>query len=354
MATVGTYTIADLMAIKFQSVKAFGLNTIQEVVARELALHNELVTDMVSSLCEVTTDAQRIYGTSLDGTMVKVDEFGRAPSAKQDFGDTVGFPLERFQYALGWTQDWFEKKTPADLAMAIRNAEMAHKRELVAQIKKALFFSSNYTIRDYLVDYVALGVKRLANADGGKIPNGPYGVTFDGSTHTHYLAAASLDATALRSLISTIMEHGYGADLKVAFNYADEATVRAVTGFIPYLDGRIITPASTRDVLNQSLNTQDIYDRAIGIFEGAEIIIKPWVPQGYAFASAYGEAGKPLCFRQQGATTLQGLRIPATYEAFPLHAEYMQAEFGVGVWTRTNGACLRFTNASYADPTINS
>lgn len=354
MATVGTYTIADLMAIKFQSVKAFGLNTIAEVVTRELALHNELVTDMVSSLCEVTTDAQRIYGTSLDGTMVKVDEFGRAPSAKQDFGDTVGFPLERFQYALGWTQDWFEKKTPADLALAIRNAEMAHKRELVSQIKKAVFFSANYSIRDYLVDYVSLGVKRLVNADGAKIPNGPYGITFDGSTHTHYLASATLDAAALRGLIATIMEHGYGADLKVAFNYADESTVRAVTGFIPYLDGRIITPASTRDVLNQSLNMQDIYDRAIGIFEGAEIIIKPWVPQGYAFASAYGEAGKPLCFRQQSSTTLQGLRIPATYEAFPLHAEYMQAEFGVGVWTRTNGACLRFTNASYADPTINA
>ena len=352
MATVGNYTIADLMAIKFQSLKAFGLNTISEVVQRELDLHNSLVNDMVGGLCEVTSDGQRIYGTSLDGTMTKVDEFGRAPTVKMDFGDTVGFPFERMQYAIGWTADWFEKKTPADLAVVVRNAEMAHKREIISAIKKALFFSANYAFRDYLVDYVTVNVKRLVNADSAKIPNGPYGVAFDGASHTHYLGAASLDATALRGVINTVMEHGFGHDLKVAFNYADEAAIRAVTGFIPYLDARIVTPATTRDVPGEKLNISDVYDRPIGLFEGAEIMIKPWVPAFYAFASAYGENSKPLCFRQSNTDGLQGLRIPATYEAFPIHAEYMQAEFGVGVWTRTNGACLKFNNATYSDPTI--
>lgn len=352
MATVGTYTIADLLAVKFQSLKAFGLNTIAEVVQRELALHNDLVNEMVGGLCEVTSDAQRIYGTSLDGTMVKVDEFGRAPTVKQDFGDTVGFPLERLMYAIGWTADWFEKKTPADLALVIRNSEMAHKREIISQIKKSLFLSSNYSIRDYLVDYITLSVKRLANADSAKIPNGPYGITFDGSTHTHYTGAASLTATNLRALIANVMEHGYGSDLKVCFNFADEATIRAITGFTAYVDSRIISPKTTADTPGVRLSYDNIYDRAIGLFEGAEIVIKPWVPAFYAFCSAFGEAAKPLCFRQQTSAALQGLRIPATFEAFPLHAEYMQAEFGVGVWTRTNGAVLYFNNAAYADPTI--
>lgn len=352
MATVGTYTIADLLAIKFQSLKAFGLNTVSEVVAKELTLHNELITGMVGGLCEVTTDAQRIYGTSLDGTMTKVDEFGRSPTMKQDFGDTVGFPLERLMYAIGWTADWFEKKTPADLALVVQNAEMAHKREVVAQIKKALFLSANYSIRDYLVDYVTMNVKRLANADSAKIPNGPYGIAFDGTTHTHYSGSATLDATALRTLIANVTEHGYGNDLRVCFNFADEATIRAVVGFTPYVDARIVTPASTRDVAGVRLSYNDIYDRPIGLFEGAEIWIKPWVPATYAFASAFGEPAKPLCFRQQNATALQGLRIPVIFEAFPLHAEYMTAEFGVGVWTRTNGAVLKFNNATYTDPVI--
>jgi hypothetical protein len=30
----------------------------------------------------------------------------------------------------------------------------------------------------------------------------------------------------------------------------------------------------------------------------------------------------------------------------------MEAEFGVGVWTRTNGAMLYFGGTSYTDPTI--
>lgn len=347
MAT-GTHSIKDLLAIKFQSVKAYGMDTIQEVVQNELAMHNELTTEMVSSLCEITTDGQRIYGTSVEGSMVKVDEYGRAPTQKQDLGDTVGFPLERYQFAIGWTEDWMEKRSPADLATAVIGAEQAHKRAIIDAIKFALFRSANYSFRDYLVDYVSLSVKRLVNADGAKIPNGPYGIAFDGSTHTHYLANATLTVAALQGAIRTVQEHGHGNGVAVAINFADEASFRGLTGFTAYLDPRLIAGTSTSSA-RSTLDLINIYDRPIGIFEGAEIWVKPWVPANYCFTWATGD-GKPLAFRQQNTTTLQGLRIPAMFSAFPLVAEYMQAEFGVGVWNRTNGAVLRFNNASYADP----
>ncbi len=61
---------------------------------------------------------------------------------------------------------------------------------------------------------------------------------------------------------------------------------------------------------------------------------------------------KPLAFRQREAASLQGLRIAAQLDTHPLYAQYMEAEFGVGVWTRTNGAVLYFGGASYTDPTI--
>lgn len=346
---VGSYSIADLKEIKFQSVKEFGLDTIAQVIQSELAMHNELMNEMVTSLCEITTDALRIYGTSADGTMSEVDEFGRAPTQKQDFGDTVGFPLRRFQAAVGWNADWFEMKTPADLANALVAVEVGHKKAVVDAIKKGLFRSANYTMRDFLVDYVNVNVKRLVNADSAPIPNGPYGITFDGSTHTHYLANGTLTTAAVDSAISTVMEHGHGEGMSIAINYANAAAFTALSGFVAYLDPRLIPSAN---VVNASdrLDMQNIYDRALGLYNGAEVIVKPWVPANYCFVWARTSALKPLAFRQRNATALQGLRIPATTELFPLYAEYMQAEFGVGVWNRTNGAVLRFNNASYADP----
>ena len=349
---VGTYDIQSLLAIKFQSVKAFGLNTIQKVLENDLAQHNAMMLDMVSSLCEVGTDAQRIYGTSTNGQLTEVDEFGRAPTQRVDVGDTVGFPLRRFQYAVGWTADWFEKKTPADMAKSVLDAQAAHKKQVVLDIKKALFKSANYTFRDYLVDYVNLSVKRLVNADGAAIPSGPYGLTFDGSTHTHYLASATNDAAFFKAGITTALEHGHGAGLKLAFNYADESVIRGVSGFTDYIDPRIVRPALTEDVANKGLDMVDLYDRPIGLFNAAEVWIKPWIPAGYAFLWASESPDKPLFFRQQDAQALRGLRVPATYEAFPLHAEYMQVEYGVGVWTRTNGVAMRLGNGTWADPTL--
>lgn len=350
---VGIYDIQSLLAIKFQSVKAFGLNTIQDVIQRDLEMHNQLVTDMVGSLCETTTDAQRTYGTSSQNSMQEVDEYGRANTVRMDVGDTVGFPLRRYQYALGWTADWFSKKTPGDMAQIVVDSEAAHKREIVTQIKRAIFLSSNYTFRDHLVDYVSLNVKRFVNADSARIPNGPYGLTFDGSTHTHYLGATSLSTTLMDAAILSLLEHGLGGNVKVAFNYANEAAVRGLTGFTPYLDQRIVTPASSRDVTNSTLNVTSLYDRAIGLYGAAEVVIKPWVPAGYFFMWDDNPSAKPLAFRQQEATDLQGLRIPATFDAFPLHAEYMQAEFGIGVWNRTNGVVGKFTasGSTYEDPT---
>jgi hypothetical protein len=62
------------------------------------------------------------------------------------------------------------------------------------------------------------------------------------------------------------------------------------------------------------------------------------------------DTNKPLAYRQRDSTSMQGLAIVAENSSFPLHSQMMQVEFGVGVWTRTNGAILQFNNASYSNP----
>ena len=347
----GTHDISTLLATRFQSAVAYGLDTIEQVLAADIAAHNAIVQEMVSDICEVTTDRQRRYGTSVDGDMVEVDEYGRAPTQVAKPGATVGFPLRMFQFAIGWNEKWLQLHTPADMATAVQNAEKAHLRAIQRDIKRAIFASANYTFNDFLVDKVDLAVKRFVNADSAAIPDGPNGETFDGSTHTHYAALASLTAAGLKANINNVIEHGFGGAVRVAINKADETTVRALSGFVAYPDPRIVY--RNTDTPGQTLDISRLDNRAIGIFEGAEVWVKPWALQYYTFAWDAASPNKPLAFRQRDAATLQGMRIAATLSTFPLYAQYMEAEWGIGVWTRTNGACLYFNNGTWADPTIN-
>jgi len=348
--TTGTHDISTLLATRYQSAADFGQDKIAAVLAADVAAHNAIMMEMVSDICEVTTDRQRRYGTSISGEMVEVDEYGRAQTQVAKPGATVGFPLRLNQFAIGWTEKWMQTHTPADMAIATQNAQKAHMRAVVRDIKRALYGATNYTFYDHLVDNVELAVKRLVNADSANIPDGPNGETFDGSTHTHYNANATLTAAALQANVDDVIEHGHGSMVRLAIARADETAVRALSGFTAYPDPRIIYRAT--DTPGQTVDISRLDNRAIGIFNGAEVWVKPWAIANYHFAWDAGATDKPLAFRQRESAALQGLRIAATLNTYPLVAQYMEVEYGIGVWTRTNGAILYSASGTWADPTI--
>lgn len=346
---IGISDIGSLLAARFTSVADFGLENITPILDRELQAHNQMMLDMITSLCFMTTDRQRLYGAGQGGSMVEVDEYGASPTQRGRGGSTVGFPLRKFQYNVGWTKVWFQRHTPADLAEVVIAAEKAHRQVVVRTIKRAIYTSANTTYIDHLVDNVSLAVKAFVNADSADIPTGPNGEAFVGATHTHYDGEASLTAAFLTALINNVVEHGHGGMVKVAISRTDEAAVRALTGFTAYSDPRLIYVATDSTAQKQDLSRLD--NRAIGIFGAAEVWVKPWAIANYIFA--YDEAGpNPLAFRQDKSTSMQGLQIAAELDSYPLHAQFMESDFGVGVWERTNGAVLYFANATYADPTI--
>lgn len=352
----GTHDVQSLIAARLSAVPDFStqnLGRVQELVNAELAAHNRVMVEMVGELCDVSPERQAIYGSAASGSMVQTDEFGRAPTQKQAPGETVGFPLHRFQYPVGWTDVWFDIHKPVDMAVAIAGAEQAHRKRVAWDIKNALFQSANYSHTDYLVDNVLVGgtngIKRLLNADSTSIPVGPNGETFDGTTHTHYVGEASYTAAFLSTEIQNVAEHGHTNDMRVYINRAQEAATRAFTGFVAYVEARIVNQTAAQVAQGRVLDVNAPLDnRAIGLFEGAEVWIKPWVPANYVFI--WDAAGpKPLRFRQRAETTLQGLRLKAVNRAFPLEAEFFLAEYGISVWNRTNGSVLYIANATYAD-----
>lgn len=350
--TIGTYTLADLLEVRFSSVNDFGMTTIEQVLREDLAAHNAIVNEMLAGMAAFTTDTQDIYGTGSGGEMIEVDEFGRSETQKPSLGSTTAYPLRLFQYAAGWTRKYMQQATPADLAQRQLDAEKAHLKAIRRDIKRALFGATNYTFNDFLINNVALAVKRLVNADSAAIPDAPDGSTFTASTHTHYNGSAALDTAAVDAGLADLIEHGHGARVMIALHHSNAAAFAALTGFVAAIPAYVQTPAYNVTVPSARTDLGDQYNRLLGYYGAAEVWVKPWAIANYLFIWDAGAAGKPLKFRQRAGNTLQGLQLAANLETYPLYAEYFEAEFGVAVWTRTNGVAVYFANATYASPTI--
>jgi hypothetical protein len=348
---VGTHDLQYLLTVTNQSVAQFGADAVLEVVRNELATHNELLQQTVGDFMEVTTDRQRPTGQGQSGSMYEVDEYGRAPTQRDVGSGSLALPLRRFQFAVGWTDMWFETKTPADLALQLQNSQKAHIRRVMYEIKRGIYFTGNYTFRDFLVDQVDLPVKRLANADGMYIQEGPNTEVFDPATHTHYDASATLTDAALVGIVNDVAEHGWTQSLRLYINTANEAAVRALPSFSAYPDPRISLGVNVNRLESPTLNISRMDNRPIGIFGLAEVWVKPWALPNYYLAIDVAGA-KPFGFRQRTQTTLQGLRLDGSLRAFPLNTDHLTAEFGIGVLQRTKAAILYVGGGSYVDPTL--
>ncbi len=355
----GTHTIADLLANTFASttVVEFGLENLQTAIQNDLEMHNRQMLDMIRSLAEVSTERSTVYGSNVEGEAHKKDEFTRGPTQKVTQGSKVEFPLDAYQYAVGWTADYLRRATVQDMARKTIAARQAHMRQVKRDIKEALFGATNYTSKDRFLDSLDLAVKRLVNADSAAIPNGPNGEVFDSSTHTHYdgidwsSANAAQRKAALEALVQDVIEHGHGADVRILINRAQEADIRALADFEPLLVPNII-PGNANDRAQGVLDITKADDRLIGYYEGFAVWTKPWVPANYILALSFGDPRKPLRFRQSTIVQEQGLFIAGEIVTHPLQARYMEFFHGFGVLNRTNGAILYLGNATYAAPTF--
>jgi hypothetical protein len=351
-ANTGLYSLDQLLAVINQSAAAFGVDRVQASLDADLASHNRIVReDLLPELCDTTADRQRVSGISTATEMMEVDQLGRAPTQVEPTPGSLGFPLRLFQRNTGWTDKYRQLATPADFAREQIGREVAHLRSIRKAIQRAFFLSANYTFPDRLVDKVTLNVKRLANADGFTIPNGPNGETFNAATHSHYLAEAALSASGLLSAVNTVVEHEVAGPIRIGISATDEAAVRALAGFTATADPRLLL-ATNANQADRRLDITRLNDRLIGYFGAAEVWVKPWAVANYAVVYDAGPGAKPLAFRQRSQETLQGLRLAGTNSLYPLTAQFYEAEFGVGVWNRTKMAVYYFAGGAYTDPNI--
>ncbi|MGK2898625.1 MAG: hypothetical protein ACSLE9_08040 [Burkholderiaceae bacterium] len=347
----GTLSILDTLAASQQTVAEYGEDRAFEQIDAALQAHNAQLTEMTDWLAETTTDRQRRYGTQDAMVMEDLDEFGAPDAQKLAAGATVGFPLRMSGIALQWTRSYFMRAQARELAAQVTGTLDADRLATIRAVKNALFGVANYTFVDRLIDNVDLAVKRLVNADSASIPLGPNGESFDGASHTHYVArVGALAASDISGVIRLVAEHFAQGDTVLLINQASEAAVRGFTSnFTPYVDARII-PAQNVQVARTALAVNNIYDRPIGIFDTAEVQVKPWIPANYMVAIQRG-VEKPLV-RRIDPVAGDGLLLVAEDERHPLRARTWERRHGFGVWNRTAAAILYTGGTSYVVPTI--
>lgn len=354
MGTYGTLAVLDDLATVNETVAGFGEAELAARFAQALAVHNAVFADMVSDLATPTAAYLLPYGGGDTAIIDELDEFGAADASKPAIAGNVGLPLRNYEGTLQTTRTWMETNSVAKLASKVDAFATADVKNFQRVIKRAFFKSTNTTgYIDRRQSGLTYDLKALLNSDGQAIPDGPGGVTFDGSNHTHYVGTSTLTAASQLALINNVVEHGVDGDLRLYIARGNEAAFRLLTGFTAYVDARI-TVGSATAVGNVALDTSNITDRAIGVFEGAEVWVKPWVPTDYQVAIDVGAGQKPLGARTRTGdfTGTGAFQIRAEHEHYPLRAQHMGREFGIGVVGRHKAAVNYSANSTYAIPTF--
>ena len=354
----GTLTTLDQFQGSGQTIAAFGEDALRDHVARSIAIHNRAVQEMVADFAIITDRPQIAYGVGDDMEMQELDQMGSPDVQKTAAAGNLGLPLRFYGVAVQWNRHFILNTTVGELLGRLDAAAAADVRNLVRQIRRALMRPTNLLgYVDLLQTKLTLDIRALLNADGQAIPTGPNGETFNAATHTHYLAQASLTEAGLTTALDTVLEHGVSGGMATYINRAQEAAIRGFAGFTPYVDTRI-NPAVTERTADGGLDVNNPTDRSIGLFNGSEVSVKPWVPANYQISFDRGAGtDKALGVRTRtgalaGEAYAGGFGTLYEDDLHPLRARALGREFGVGVVGRHKASVNFSGGGTYVAPAI--
>lgn len=353
----GTLTTLDDLRDNANTIAQFGEELLVDRVNTALQYHNQAMQQAIADFAVVTSKPMLPYGVGDDMEMQDLDEMGSPDVQKNEAGGNLGLPL-RFQgIAVQWNRHFVINNTVGMALARLDNAAAADVRNVTRQIRRALMTpTNNLAYKDRLQTNLTLELRALLNGDGMAIPVGPNGETFD-RTHTHYLGAASFTEAHLIALLETVLEHGVTGGMAIYINRAQEAALRAFAGFTPYVDARINVPL-TEQTARGDLDMNNPTDRSIGIFNGAEVSVKPWVPVNYQVVFDRGAGtDKAVGIRTRsgalaGDAYAGGFGLLYEDEVHPLRARALGREFGTGVINRHKAAAGFSGGATFVAPTI--
>ncbi len=357
----GSLSIVDtLRSITGSTIVEYGVDRLYENIRILLDAHNNMTQDILSTFASRSKMKQARYGGGTVGVLgfQELSETGiPRPQKTAVTGVDVGFPLRRFGRATQWTHLYWKQKTPADFIKETVNVLLDDVNNIEAQLRRALFYSvNNLSYVDRFDNLVTLPIRAGLNADGAPIPPDRFGNTFNGATHTHYLATASLTAPNVDALVDTLVEHDIegGEEVIIYINRGNEAAFTALSGF-RYYSQELLQPGGGSTASVQLGGTRDNYavdDVEIGRWDGfVRVFLKPWVPVGYILAFVTGGTNEVLHWREPlwGSGDLD---LMYEHEHHPFTAQAWERYMGISVWTRHKVAVLFTGGGTYTNPAI--
>jgi hypothetical protein len=240
------------------------------------------------------------------------------------------------------------------------------------QVMKALFNNANRQTTIDGADYV---VTALYNADGSPIP--PWeGTTFDGTTHTHYLATGSaqahiFDPGDIQTAATHVEHHGYtrasGYNILIVMNPADALAtvaqftrgvsfggVNSVYDFIPAAGQNLVVQLPPGFTLVGGLPANSFAGLNVSGSWGPYLIVTHGqIPSGYFVAVATrgnNTQTNVVGIREHANPGLRGVVLrPGNNGDYPLIDSFYIRGLGTGVGPR-GAAAVMFNGTAYAVP----
>jgi hypothetical protein len=328
------------------------VNEIWNEMQMMLAAFNQSAAALAAFLSFRTVQERERVGIPVSPGFQVATEFGR-PSKIRVMHVTRGFPLEHYDIGDGYTQEYIDNATGAQL-LAIQATVVSDWTQLQREIVlDAVFNDTNYTDKDQIA------VKVLYNNDG-EVPPKIKRWTHDG-THTHYLesAGAALVQADLDVMSEHLIHHGFREFGDSAFilhaHRDDVATIRTFANWIP---------AETGERPQELANSGVIVGPTRG---GAGLQVEGWVndwtvvqnndiPQAFLLGHVSGgpfDVRNVVGWRQHGNESARGLRlIEGNRQNYPLYDSVYDGYSGAGVGQRGAAVAMEITAGAYTPPTF--
>lgn len=314
--------------------------------------------DQIVSLLSFETDvANEKIGVPINPGFQKATEFGR-PSKIRMAMIARGFPYEHFDLGDGYTQEYIDLATGAQLLAVqatILNAWTTLEREVVME---AVYGPANYTDQD------GINVKRLYNADG-EVPPQIKRWTHDG-THTHYLfngTGTGFVQGDLDTMGEHLVHHGFrefgDATFILFVNRADLPGVKAFANFIPAEGAEQPQNLAASGIIRGLQRTGGTSGLQVeGYCNDWTIVQANDFPAGYLFGMV---SGGPMDLRNvvgkrvHPNPSVRGLRlIEGPRQNYPLYDSVYDGYFGAGVAQRGAAVIMQDHASAYSSPTFNT
>ncbi len=310
----------------------------------------------------------------------KATEFGIPTSIRPAPQATArAYPFDWYDTRAGYTFQFLvggpsqsAGASSAQLDTVLNQVMEADNRLQFELVMKALFNNAN---RSTLVDNINYVVPALYNADGSYIP--PFeGTSFDGTTHTHYLATGSaqahiFDPGDITTLAGHVEHHGYtrsqGYNIILLMNQADaNATIAtwqrgqtyggvlSTYDFIPSAGQNLVFQLPPGFTLVGGIPQNRFAGMdVLGTWGPYMIVTHGNIPAGYAVAVATAGTNtntNVIGIREHANPSMRGLVLfPGNNQAYPLINSYYVRGLGSGVGPR-GAAAIIFNGTAYAVP----